>query len=122
MPRKSVEAAPSAMPVPGDSLDEVPLDVYDAAVPQDYDPSVFETPASPRPPAAPSSPVAVTSPSPVSAALDQASWSSASAAPSGAVNPSKGEGGVSSGDERRRLVDVLTKSFGEGIKFEDVPN
>lgn len=122
MPRKSVEAAPSAMPVPGDSLDEVPLDVYDAAVPQDYDPSVFETPASPRPPAAPSSPVAVTSPSPVSAALDQASWSSASAAPSGAVNPSKGEGGISSGDERRRLVDVLTKSFGEGIKFEDVPN
>lgn len=110
MPRKSVEAAPSAMPVPGDSFDEVPLDVYDAAVPQDYDPSVFEAPASPRPSAAPSSPVAATSPSPVSAA------------PSGAANLSKGEGGVSSGDERRRVVDVLTKSFGEGIKFEDVPN
>lgn len=122
MPRKSVEAAPSAMTVPGDSFDEVPLDVYDAAVPQDYDPSVFEAPASPRPPAAPTSPVAAAPPSPVSAAGDQASWSSASAAPSVAANPSKGEVGVSSGDERRRVVDVLTKSFGEGIKFEDVPN
>lgn len=122
MPRKSVEAAPSAMPVPGDSFDEVPLDVYDAAVPQDYDPSVFEAPATPRPPAAPTSPAAATPPSPVSAAGDQASWSSASAAPSVAANPSKEEGGVSSGDERRRVVDVLTKSFGEGIKFEDVPN
>lgn len=89
---------PSA-PAPDD--DRVPLDVYDAA------PFGYEEPQSEAP--APSAQPASAKPAtPTPAAAAAAPAVAATTAPAAA-------------DEASQIVDILTGSFGEGVKFEELP-
>ena len=139
MPRRSaaVQQAPAAAPsvsaVPEPYDDQVPLDVYGASVSAEYD----EDPYAQQYGSSPSqqSSVSASSAQPSSGSVP-ASAGSAQAVVPVATAPTQG-GGVPNvaapasaqaaapsaygQDEAEQIKSILTQSFGEGIKFEELP-
>ena len=139
MPRRSaaVQQAPAATPsvsaVPEPYDDQVPLDVYGASVSAEYDedpyaqqygssPSQqssvsasFAQPSSGSVPASAGSAPAV---APVAAAPTQAGGVPDVAAPASGQAAAPSAYGQ---DEAQQIKSILTQSFGEGIKFEELP-
>lgn len=139
MPRRSaaVQQAPAATPsvsaVPEPYDDQVPLDVYGASVSAEYD----EDPYAQQYGSSPSqqSSVSASSAQPSSGSVP-ASAGSAQAVVPVATAPTQG-GGVPNvaapasaqaaapsaygQDEAEQIKSILTQSFGEGIKFEELP-
>lgn len=133
--RNPAYAAPSQMPTPSQPTeppapydDQVPLDVYGASVPAEYDEDPYAQPAgqpamaaglgqrgqsapAPRGPAA-------TSPAP-NAAAPSAAGSASFASGSPAVSQAR-PAAASGQNEAEQIKSILTKSFGEGIKFEEL--
>ena len=115
----------SADPEPYD--DRVPLDVYGASVSAEYgeDPYAqqygasssqqFTAPASYAQPTV--EPVSVSAGSPQAAAPTIVAPSQAG----GASNAAAPDSSVSGQNEAERIKSILTQSFGEGIKFEELP-
>lgn len=139
MPRRSAVAqqAPAATPsvsaVPEPYDDQVPLDVYGASVSAEYDEdpyaqqyvsspsqqsSASASYAQPSSGPAPASAGSVQAATPVAAAPSQAGGVAniVAAASAQAAAPS-----VSGQDEAEQIKSILTQSFGEGIKFEELP-
>ena len=139
MPRRSaaVQQAPAATPsvsaVPEPYDDQVPLDVYGASVSAEYDEDPYaqqygsspsqqssvsassEQPSSGSVPASAGSAQAV---APVAAAPTQAGGVPNVAAPASAQAAAPSAYGQ---DEAEQIKSILTQSFGEGIKFEELP-
>ena len=139
MPRRSaaVQQAPAATPsvsaVPEPYDDQVPLDVYGASVSAEYD----EGPYAQQYGSSPSqqSSVSASSAQPSSGSVP-ASAGSAQAVVPVATAPTQGGGvpdvaapasaqaaapSVYGQDEVEQIKSILTQSFGEGIKFEELP-
>ena len=139
MPRRSaaVQQAPAATPsvsaVPEPYDDQVPLDVYGASVSAEYDEdpyaqqygsspsqqsSVSASSAQPSSGSVPASAGSAQAVAPVAAAPTQAGGVPNVAAPASvqaAVPSAYGQ------DEAEQIKSILTQSFGEGIKFEELP-
>ena len=139
MPRRSaaVQQAPAATPsvsaVPESYDDQVPLDVYGASVSAEYDEdpyaqqygsspsqqsSVSASSAQPSSGSVPASAGSAQAVAPVAAAPTQAGGVPNVAAPASvqaAVPSAYGQ------DEVEQIKSILTQSFGEGIKFEELP-
>lgn len=127
---------PPAYPIDDD---RVPLDVYDASIDAGMvDDGGYGAPVAPAIPPQPSKQARSASPSSVQAAssvqVPPQKQGDASPAPSpvAAVAPASASVpqaspdtvpvAVPEGDEAQRIVDILTESFGEGIKFEELPD
>ena len=133
MPRPSAAAQQvpaAASPVSADPEpydDRVPLDVYGASVSAEYgeDPYAQQYGASSSQQFTASASYAQPTVEPVSASAG----SSQAAAPtivapsrtSGASNAAAPDSSVSGQNEAERIKSILTQSFGEGIKFEELP-
>ena len=139
VPRHSAEVqqspavTPSASVAPEPYDDQVPLDVYGASASAEYDedPYAQQYGASPSQQSSASASYAQPSsgPAPASAGSVQAA-ASVAAAPSqagGVANvaaPASAQAAASSvsgQDEAEQIKSILTQSFGEGIKFEELP-
>lgn len=139
MPRRSaaVQQAPAATPsvsaVPEPYDDQVPLDVYGASVSAEYDegpyaqqhgssPSqqspVSASSAQPSSDSVPASAGSAQAVAPVAAAPTQAGGVPNVAAPASAQAAAPSAYGQ---DEAEQIKSILTQSFGEGIKFEELP-
>ena len=139
MPRRSaaVQQAPAATPsvsaVPEPYDDQVPLDVYGASVSAEYDEdpyaqqygsspsqqsSVSASSAQPSSGSVPASAGSVQAVAPVAAAPTQAGGVPDVAAPASAQAAAPSVYGQ---DEVEQIKSILTQSFGEGIKFEELP-
>ena len=139
MPRRSaaVQQAPAATPsvsaVPEPYDDQVPLDVYGASVSAEYgeDPyaqqygsspsqqsSVSASSAQPSSGSVPASAGSAQAVAPVAAASTQAGGVPNVAAPASAQAAAPSAYGQ---DEAEQIKSILTQSFGEGIKFEELP-
>ena len=139
MPRRSAVAqqAPAATPsvsaVPEPYDDQVPLDVYGASVSAEYgeDPyaqqygsspsqqsSVSASSAQPSSGSVPASAGSAQAVAPVAAAPTQAGGVPNVAAPASAQAAAPSAYGQ---DEAEQIKSILTQSFGEGIKFEELP-
>lgn len=139
MPRRSAAVqqasavTPSASVAPEPYDDQVPLDVYGASVSAEYDEdpyaqqyvsspsqqsSASASYAQPSSGPAPASAGSVQAATPVAAAPSQAGGVAniVAAASAQAAAPS-----VSGQDEAEQIKSILTQSFGEGIKFEELP-
>ena len=139
VPRHSAEVqqspavTPSASVAPEPYDDQVPLDVYGASVSAEYDEdpyaqqyvsspsqqsSASASYAQPSSGPAPASAGSVQAATPVAAAPFQAGGVAniVAAASAQAADPS-----VSGQDEAEQIKSILTQSFGEGIKFEELP-
>lgn len=139
VPRHSAEVqqspavTPSASVAPEPYDDQVPLDVYGASVSAEYDedPYAQQYGASPSQQSSASASYAQPSsgPAPASAGSVQAA-ASVAAAPSqaggvanvvAAASAQAAAPSVSGQDEAEQIKSILTQSFGEGIKFEELP-
>ena len=139
MPRRSaaVQQAPAATPsvsaVPEPCDDQVPLDVYGASVSAEYDEdpyaqqygsspsqqsSVSASSAQPSSGSVPASAGSAQAVAPVAAAPTQAGGVPDVAAPASAQAAAPSAYGQ---DEAEQIKSILTQSFGEGIKFEELP-
>ena len=139
MPRRSAVAqqAPAATPpvsaVPEPYDDQVPLDVYGASVSAEYDEdpyaqqygsspsqqsSVSASSAQPSSGSVPASAGSAQAVAPVAAAPTQAGGVPDVAAPASAQAAAPSAYGQ---DEVEQIKSILTQSFGEGIKFEELP-
>ncbi len=139
MPRRSAVAqqAPAATPsvsaVPEPYDDQVPLDVYGASVSAEYDEdpyaqqygsspsqqsSVSASSAQPSSGSVPASAGSAQAVAPVAAAPTQAGGVPDVAAPASAQAAAPSVYGQ---DEVEQIKSILTQSFGEGIKFEELP-
>ena len=139
MPRRSaaVQQAPAATPsvsaVPEPYDDQVPLDVYGASVSAEYDEdpyaqqygsspsqqsSVSASSAQPSSGSVPASAGSAQAVAPVAAAPTQAGGVPDVAAPASAQAAAPSAHGQ---DEAEQIKSILTQSFGEGIKFEELP-
>ena len=139
MPRRSaaVQQAPAATPsvsaVPEPYDDQVPLDVYGASVSAEYDESpyaqqygsspsqqssVSASSAQPSSGSVPASAGSAQAVAPVAAAPTQAGGVPNVAAPASAQAAAPSAYGQ---DEAEQIKSILTQSFGEGIKFEELP-
>ena len=139
MPRRSaaVQQAPAATPsvsaVPEPYDDQVPLDVYGASVSAEYDEdpyaqqygsspsqqsSVSASSARPSSGSVPASAGSAQAVAPVAAAPTQAGGVPDVAAPASAQAAAPSAYGQ---DEVEQIKSILTQSFGEGIKFEELP-
>lgn len=139
MPRRSaaVQQAPAATPsvsaVPEPYDDQVPLDVYGASVSAEYDEdpyaqqygsspsqqsSVSASSAQPSSGSVPASAGSAQAVAPVAAAPTQAGGVPNVAAPASAQAAAPSVYGQ---DEAEQIKSILTQSFGEGIKFEELP-
>lgn len=139
MPRRSaaVQQAPAATPsvsaVPEPYDDQVPLDVYGASVSAEYDEdpyaqqygsspsqqsSVSASSAQPSSGSVPASAGSAQAVAPVAAAPTQAGGVPDVAAPASAQAAAPSAYGQ---DEVEQIKSILTQSFGEGIKFEELP-
>ena len=139
MPRRSaaVQQAPAATPsvsaVPEPYDDQVPLDVYGASVSAEYDEdpyaqqygsspskqsSVSASSAQPSSGSVPASAGSAQAVAPVVAAPTQAGGVPNVAAPASAQAAAPSAYGQ---DEAEQIKSILTQSFGEGIKFEELP-
>lgn len=139
MPRRSaaVQQAPAATPsvsaVPEPYDDQVPLDVYGASVSVEYDEdpyaqqygsspsqqsSVSASSAQPSSGSVPASAGSAQAVAPVAAAPTQAGGVPDVAAPASAQAAAPSAYGQ---DEVEQIKSILTQSFGEGIKFEELP-
>lgn len=139
MPRRSAAAqqAPAATPsvsaTPEPYDDQVPLDVYGASVSAEYDedpyaqqygsspsqqPSVSASSAQPSSGSVPASAGSAQAVAPVAAAPTQAGGVPDVAAPASAQAAAPSVYGQ---DEVEQIKSILTQSFGEGIKFEELP-
>lgn len=138
-PRRSaaVQQAPAATPsvsaVPEPYDDQVPLDVYGASVSAEYDEdpyaqqygsspsqqsSVSASSAQPSSGSVPASAGSAQAVAPVAAAPTQAGGVPNVAAPASAQAAATSACGQ---DEAEQIKSILTQSFGEGIKFEELP-
>lgn len=139
MPRRSaaVQQAPAATPsvsaVPEPYDDQVPLDVYGASVSAEYDEdpyaqqygsspsqqsSVSASSAQPSSGSVPASAGSAQAVAPVAAASTQAGGVPDVAAPASAQAAAPSAYGQ---DEAEQIKSILTQSFGEGTKFEELP-
>ena len=139
MPRRSAAAqqAPAATPsvsaAPEPYDDQVPLDVYGASVSAEYDEdpyaqqygsspsqqsSVSASSAQPSSGSVPASAGSAQAVAPVAAAPTQAGGVPDVAAPASAQAAAPS---VCGQDEVEQIKSILTQSFGEGIKFEELP-
>lgn len=139
MPRRSaaVQQAPAATPsvsaVPEPYDDQVPLDVYGASVSAEYDEdpyaqqygsspsqqsSVSASSAQPSSGSVPASAGSAQAVAPVAAASTKAGGVPDVAAPASAQAAAPYAYGQ---DEAEQIKSILTQSFGEGIKFEELP-
>ena len=139
MPRRSaaVQQAPAATPsvsaVPEPYDDQVPLDVYGTSVSAEYDEdpyaqqygsspsqqsSVSASSAQPSSGSVPASAGSAQAVAPVAAAPTQAGGVPNVAAPASAQAAAPSAYGQ---DEAEQIKSILTQSFGEGIKFEELP-
>ncbi len=139
MPRRSaaVQQAPAATPsvsaVPEPYDDQVPLDVYGTSVSAEYDEdpyaqqygsspsqqsSVSASSAQPSSGSVPASAGSAQAVAPVAAAPTQAGGVPDVAAPASAQAAAPSVYGQ---DEVEQIKSILTQSFGEGIKFEELP-
>ena len=139
MPRRSaaVQQAPAATPsvsaAPEPYDDQVPLDVYGASVSAEYDEdpyaqqygsspsqqsSVSVSSAQPSNGSVPASAGSAQAVAPVAAAPTQAGGVPNVAAPASAQAAAPSAYGQ---DEAEQIKSILTQSFGEGIKFEELP-
>lgn len=139
MPRRSaaVQQAPAATPsvsaVPEPYDDQVPLDVYGASVSAEYDEdpyaqqygsspsqqsSVSASSAQPFSGSVPASAGSAQAVAPVAAASTKAGGVPDVAAPASAQAAAPSAYGQ---DEAEQIKSILTQSFGEGIKFEELP-
>ena len=135
MPRRSaaVQQAPSVSAVPEPYDDQVPLDVYGSSVSAEYgeDPyaqqygsspsqqsSVSASSAQPSSGSVPASAGSAQAVAPVAAAPTQAGGVPNVAAPASAQAAVPSAYGQ---DEAEQIKSILTQSFGEGIKFEELP-
>ena len=139
MPRRSaaVQQAPAATPsvsaVPEPYDDQVPLDVYGASVSAEYNEgpyaqqygsspsqqsSVSASSAQPSSGSVPASAGSAQAVAPVAAAPTQAGGVPNAAAPASAQAAAPSAYGQ---DEAEQIKSILTQSFGEGIKFEELP-
>ncbi len=139
MPRRSaaVQQAPAATPsvsaVPEPYDDQVPLDVYGASISAEYDEdpyaqqygsspsqqsSVSASSAQPSSGSVPASAGSAQAVAPVAAAPTQAGGVPNVAAPASAQAAATSACGQ---DEAEQIKSILTQSFGEGIKFEELP-
>ena len=139
MPRRSaaVQQAPAATPsvsaAPEPYDDQVPLDVYGASVSAEYDEdpyaqqygsspsqqsSVSASSAQPSSGSVPASAGSAQAVAPVAAAPTQAGGVPNVAAPASAQAAAPSAYGQ---DEAEQIKSILTQSFGEGIKFEELP-
>ena len=139
MPRRSaaVQQAPAATPsvsaVPEPYDDQVPLDVYGSSVSAEYDEdpyaqqygsspsqqsSVSASSAQPSSGSVPASAGSAQAVAPVAAAPTQAGGVPNAAAPASAQAAAPSAYGQ---DEAEQIKSILTQSFGEGIKFEELP-
>ncbi len=139
MPRRSAVAqqAPAATPsvsaAPEPYDDQVPLDVYGASVSAEYDEdpyaqqygsspsqqsSVSASSAQPSSGSVPASAGSAQAVAPVAAAPTQAGGVPDVAAPASAQAAAPSVYGQ---DEVEQIKSILTQSFGEGIKFEELP-
>ena len=139
MPRRSAAAqqAPAATPsvsaAPEPYDDQVPLDVYGASVSAEYDEdpyaqqygsspsqqsSVSASSAQPSSGSVPASAGSAQAAAPVAAAPTQAGGVPDVAAPASAQAAAPSVYGQ---DEVEQIKSILTQSFGEGIKFEELP-
>ena len=139
MPRRSAAAqqAPAATPsvsaAPEPYDDQVPLDVYGASVSAEYDEdpyaqqygsspsqqsSVSASSAQPSSGSVPASAGSAQAVAPVAAAPTQAGGVPDVAAPASAQAAAPSAYGQ---DEVEQIKSILTQSFGEGIKFEELP-
>ena len=139
MPRRSaaVQQAPAATPsvsaVPEPYDDQVPLDVYGASVSAEYDEdpyaqqygsspsqqsSVSASSAQPSSGSVPASAGSAQAVAPVAAASTKAGGVPDVAAPASAQAAAPSAYGQ---DEAEQIKSILTQSFGEGIKFEELP-
>ncbi len=139
MPRRSaaVQQAPAATPsvsaVPEPYDDQVPLDVYGASVSAEYDegpyaqqygsspsqqPSVSASSAQPSSGSVPASAGSAQAVVPVATAPTQGGGVPNVAAPASAQAAAPSAYGQ---DEAEQIKSILTQSFGEGIKFEELP-
>ena len=126
-------ATPSASAVPEPYDDQVPLDVYGASVSAEYDEdpyaqqygsspsqqsSVSASSAQPSSGSVPASAGSAQAVAPVAAAPTQAGGVPNVAAPASAQAAAPSAYGQ---DEAEQIKSILTQSFGEGIKFEELP-
>ena len=139
MPRRSaaVQQAPAATPsvsaVPEPYDDQVPLDVYGASVSAEYDEdpyaqqygsspsqqsSVSASSAQPSSGSVPASAGSAQAVAPVAAASTKAGGVPDVAAPASAQAAAPSAYGQ---DDTEQIKSILTQSFGEGIKFEELP-
>ena len=139
MPRRSaaVQQAPAATPsvsaVPEPYDDQVPLDVYGASVSAEYDEdpyaqqygsspsqqsSVSASSAQPSSGSVPASAGSAQAVAPVAAASTKAGGVPDVAAPASSQAAAPSAYGQ---DEAEQIKSILTQSFGEGIKFEELP-
>ena len=139
MPRRSaaVQQTPAATPsvsaVPEPYDDQVPLDVYGASVSAEYDEdpyaqqygsspsqqsSVSASSVQPSSGSVPASAGSAQAVAPVAAASTQAGGVPDVAAPASAQAAAPSAYGQ---DEAEQIKSILTQSFGEGIKFEELP-
>ena len=139
MPRRSaaVQQAPAATPsvsaVPEPYDDQVPLDVFGASVSAEYDEdpyaqqygsspsqqsSVSASSAQPSSGSVPASAGSAQAVAPVAAASTKAGGVPDVAAPASAQAAAPSAYGQ---DEAEQIKSILTQSFGEGIKFEELP-
>ena len=96
--------------------DRVPLDVYEGSVPADAESAPVAAPPRPAAPA----------PRPSSAAaapeVSSAPLAPPSSAPAAATAAKPASASAATGDdEAQGIVDLLTASFGDGVKFEELP-
>ena len=139
MPRRSaavqqaLAATPSVSAVPEPYDDQVPLDVYGASVSAEYDEdpyaqqygsspsqqsSVLASSAQPSSGSVPASAGSAQAVAPVAAASTKAGGVPDVAAPASAQAAAPSAYGQ---DEAEQIKSILTQSFGEGIKFEELP-
>ena len=131
--QQSPTVTPSASVVPEPYDDQVPLDVYGASVSAEYDEDPYAQQYGASPSQQSSASVSYAQPSsgpaPASAGSVQAA-ASVAAAPSqaggvanvvAAASAQAAAPSVSGQDEAEQIKSILTQSFGEGIKFEELP-
>lgn len=137
---------PSAPSAPEPYEDQVPLDVYGASVPAEYDEDpyaqqAYQQSATQAPRSMPTSVTAPVAQAPVPSSTAASSFSAApaarpamapnagvsgrtspspssasGAAPASAAQPTSGQ------NEAEQIKNILTQSFGEGVKFEELPD
>ena len=139
MPRRSaaVQQAPAATPsvsaVPEPYDDQVPLEVYGASVSAEYDEDPYAQQYGSSP--CQQSSVSASSAQPSSGSVPASAGSAQAVAPGAAAStkaggvpdvaaPASAQAAAPSAygqDEAEQIKSILTQSFGEGIKFEELP-